>query len=521
MDSNYCDDEDYHPHFKKPRFIDLRSKEAEMFNNLIDCHRSEDVIRWDCYEDIGWVFELEDVVLDIENATADTVIVRVTSGSMPRVHIDPLRQELRQMVSSALASQEGILNFAITILQLVEAAVISVQEWKYGRQTEAGIGRKGWDANTVSGKAMFDNPHGLDLATIDDSAFHLLGKSVKQLCEDLEDDEFRILHVENVLRRDLVDRFRKRQKQMLDQLLGCTTRQLRECVPKSTIPSNSSLDDLARELCRPRATYHGTSRWNVSSIVRWGFVLPGQKAGNATVSIAYGSSFGQGIYTSPDPYYALAYSEWSEQQGSWRRTRPEWLPGLRLIICAVLMGRPLQVTREATRRTTEIADQTANSHVSPNLCEYVVFDSAQIIPCYVVHLDFGLAAAQDWLKWAPADNSTYTKRKQHPKLQTQDLFPGEVEALKQAKKAAASKWFPYGFGPATGTSFVIEEIGEVSDDEENYGDYQKQRHGAENEFKEWQTEDAPKSGSWFDEYQTSRTAKAKIKRARGDDDGSG
>lgn len=520
MDNSECDDEEHDRLPSNLRFVDHRSKEAEFFNNLLDANISSKVTRWDCYEHIGWVFELEDVVLDVENTAADTIKVQVTSGTMPRVFIDPLRQQLRQILSTALASQGGILEFAVTLLQLVETAVISVCEWKNKGKKRDGRESKGWNVTTVIGQqAIFDNPLGADLATIDDSAFHLLGKTVKELCEPFQDYRLRILHVENVLRSDLVSRFRRRQNQMLDQLMKCNRHQLRQCVPNNTIPSGSALDnrdDLARELCRPRATYHGTSRYNVSSIVRWGFVLPGRKAGDRAVEIAYGSSFGRGIYTSPDPHYALSYSRWSEEFSWFTKTRLEDMPGLRLIICAVLMGRPLQVTREATRRTTEIANETANSHVSPNLCEYIVFEGAQIIPCYVVHLDFGVEAAREWLQSTPEDPNEYEKKK-HPKLVKQDLFPGELAELKQAKKAAALKWFPYGYGPATGSSFVIEEIGAVSDDEENYGDYQGQRQEIGDEVRARDTE-TTRAGSWFDEYQNSRREEANIKRASGDDD---
>jgi hypothetical protein len=514
-----ADDEDCDSIFKRVGFVDKRSKEAEFFNLLLESHMSDKVIRWDCYEHIGWVFELEDVVLDVDNRSSDTVIVRVTSGSMPRVYIDPLRQELRRLVSAALAGRGGVLDFAVTLLQLVETAVIHVHEWKPRGKTEGHS--KGWDISKASVHDIFDNPLGLDLDTVDDSAFHLLGKTVKQLCESFENDEFRVLHVENVLRSDLLKGFRKKQGQMLKQLIQCPYKQLRECVAHETIPYGSSMDNrdnLARDLCRPRPTFHGTDRWDVSSIVRWGFVLPGQRAGNRTVGIAYGSSFGRGIYTSPDAEYALMYSEWPEECNTWGKIRPAYLPGIRLIICAVLMGRPLQVTREATRRTVEIADQKANSHVSPNKYEYVVFDPAQIIPCYVVHLDFGLEAAREWLKWAPANKDIYRKRKRRRKesLLKRDMLPGEVEALKQAKKAAASKWFPYGYGPATGTSFVIEEIGAISDDEENYGEYQGQRQEVCDELREWEMEKA-KAGSWFDEYQKSRREEKRIRTAGSDD----
>jgi hypothetical protein len=65
--------------------------------------------------------------------------------------------------------------------------------------------------------------------------------------------------------------------------------------------------------------------------------------------------------------------------------------------------------------------------------------------------------------------------------------------LRQEKKAAAAKYIPYGFGPAKRTAFVIEEIGETSDDEEVYGDYQGARIEAGNEVKK-----PPKGKGWLD-----------------------
>lgn len=91
-----------------------------------------------------------------------------------------------------------------------------------------------------------------------------------------------------------------------------------------------------------------------------------------------------------------------------------------------------------------------------------------------------------------------------------------MEALKQAKKAAVSKWFPYGFGPATGTLFVIEEIGAVLDDE-NYGEYQGQRQEVGDEVRVGEAGTA-KAGSWFDEYQSARRSETRTKKARQDDD---
>jgi hypothetical protein len=539
--SDFDEENIYNESFlRRPRFVDLRSTEAELFNQLLECHVPDQVVRWDCCGDTGWEFELEDLVINVKNTISSPVKVQVTSGSMPQVFIDPLRQELRRILSTALVSNDHILNFAVTLLQFLEEAVISIHEWKVWQnrvKTEKkNRGKKkienGWNVNEVKDiQVLFDNPLGADLDTVDESAFHLLGKSVKDICENFSNllilnkylqvlpYELRILHVEPVCRTDLIHRFLKRRNRMMDQLMGFSYRELRKSVPFDTVPRGSALDnkvDLARELCRPRVTFHGTSRHKVSSIVRWGFVIPGTKAGSQKIGVKYGSSFGRGIYSSPDASYALFYSNLSDE--GYKKTRAEELPGLRLIISAVLMGRALQVTRAATRGTTEIADEKANSHVSPNKCEYVVFDPAQIIPCYVVHLDFGVEAAREWLKQAPEDPSAYERKTRlHPKLVKQDLFPAETEALKQAKKAAASKWFPYGYGPAKGNSFVIEEIGEVSDDEEDYGEYQVQRQEVGDEVRMREKERA-QAGSWFDEYQKSRREEVKVKKELDDED---
>ncbi len=106
----------------------------------------------------------------------------------------------------------------------------------------------------------------------------------------------------------------------------------------------------------------------------------------------------------------------------------------------------------------------------------------------------------------PEDPNKWVKRwrKVRDKLEKPTyVAPADIEAQKEARKAAAAKWFPYGYGPASCTSFVIEEIGETSDDEETYGDYQGMRIEVEDEVSKW--EETVSSGtSWFDEYQKSR-----------------
>lgn len=177
------------------------------------------------------------------------------------------------------------------------------------------------------------------------------------------------------------------------------------------------------------------------------------------------------------------------------------------------------VTRDETWRTTDLLLGSTHSHVSACQKQYTVFDSAQILPCYVLHLDdhpdlrnaglmshYGTGISR--LSAAKLSALTWTENPEprdpkHPDF----VYPAEVERKKRALKAAATKWFPYGFGPATGANFVIEEVGEVSDDEEVYGEFQHQRIEQEHEIREQYT--AP-GASWLDQYQTVRKTKVDV-----------
>ena len=516
LDHFYSDEEDlHHPVWLDgPKgFIDFRSKEAETFNDILYSHIPDQVIRWDCTEDFGWIFELEDLVLDVENIGVDPIHVRVTTLTMPRAYVDPLRQRLRRIVSGPIETRHDMLGFATILLRLVEEAVIFIQAWEKAdlrKKQKTKMEPRGWDPlqiNQVSAiQNLYWNDRGADLDTVDTSGEALLGRSIKKICEQIPEG-FRILHVEYVLRQDLASRFLKRQGEMIEEVREMSYQRLRECVDPSLIPHRSSLDnkkDLAREICKTRVSFHGTKLHDVRSIVRWGFVKPGEKAGENTVGMAYGSSFGVGVYSSPEPEFSLMYSQ--KRNWGYGRIAPDQLPGIRLIVCAVLMGRALQVRRSGTRRTTEIADRTAHSHVSQNSYEWVVFNPAQIIPCYVIHLDLGVEWARVALRDTPENPNDWKKRKdprENPRIKNQDLWPAEAEEVKQAKRAVAAKWFPFGYGTAKGTSFVIEEIGEVDEDEEIYGEYQAERQEVDDEFKIWNGFNEH-GRSWFDEYQTVR-----------------
>lgn len=123
-----------------------------------------------------------------------------------------------------------------------------------------------------------------------------------------------------------------------------------------------------------------------------------------------------------------------------------------------------------------------------------------MIPCYVIHLDLGSEAAKQALKDVQANPEEFcnlAKTKKRPGAKS--TAPGDIQREKEARKAAALKWFPYGFGPATGTTFVIEEVGEISDDEEEYGDWQADKHGYSNAYVEKNTVWDDEGWEYYDE----------------------
>lgn len=198
--------------------------------------------------------------------------------------------------------------------------------------------------------------------------------------------------------------------------------------------------------------------------------------------------------------------------------QPGDVPGYKLIVCATIMGRAMRVSRKEAWRKSEILSNEAHSHISPDQMEYIVFQSAQIIPCYVVHIDYGAVAARKEFERIARNPVDYFQRQNKQRtvnkwVDNAPLCPGDQQRKSAALKAAATKWFPYGYGAAEGTSFVIEDMAEVSDDEETYGQFQLQRIEKDTEIREREERHMNVGESWFDEYQTVRKMKLDVKRA--------
>ena len=242
-------------------------------------------------------------------------------------------------------------------------------------------------------------------------------------------------------------------------------------------------DSLADYLVNPYLTFHGTRRDYVASIVRQGFLIPDAEY------VRCGSTYGRGIYSSPSPQYALSYTGYAASP-----TQPTDFAGLKLLVCATLMGVSSTMYRDDNWRNQTKPYPGSDSHVANEQCEYVVFDQAQILPCYVIHLDLGWQIAEHfehiptnpraWVEKSRWDDQT----RQKPNLQF--LAPGDKQQIKEALIAKATKYFSYGYGPVSEPKVIIEDVGEVDEDEEEYGEYQAERvEGLESGCDIWMWED--------------------------------
>ena len=92
----------------------------------------------------------------------------------------------------------------------------------------------------------------------------------------------------------------------------------------------------------------------------------------------------------------------------------------------------------------------AHCHAANYLLEYVVFDDAQIVPCYLKHLDLGCDAASYISKLAMNftdymnESREQGRKAQYAvrKLYDPSFGPGEEKRRKEALLAKAHKYVP-------------------------------------------------------------------------------
>ncbi|KAK0727814.1 hypothetical protein B0T26DRAFT_766482 [Lasiosphaeria miniovina] len=400
---------------------------------------------------------------------------------LSRKVIDPLRADIRDIFllsrhpnpdsnapTEAVKIKGG--DLALLILEALEK-IASVEENE--------VVQEGWVASEVSDwNTILENPVGLDPSTVVDTAPHFLRRTPKQIAGDLP-SWLRVVHIESIMRQDLARGFVNYQTRLREKLEGMDVSDLRGKLPPHRalarrVLSIISKEDLIDEMVKPRVTYYGTPLSSVSYILRFGFRMTGNIVdGKVIASPRSGFVFNRGIYSSDRAGYAMAYAT-----GQRQRTPVGDIPTMRLFVCATIMGRTLSGGNEAVDQSHPVHGPLVegyDSHFDGGY-EYVAHSERAMLPCYVVHLDVGPERAASMLQWIEENKqrASNDKPKVDPRLEgmtnEKNKTPGDVKREKEAKKAAAMNWFPYGFGSASGTNFIIEEIGEVSDDKEEHGE---------------------------------------------------
>lgn len=291
---------------------------------------------------------------------------------------------------------------------------------------------------------------------------------------------FDVQLVENVMRGDLANRFEAMQATYFNRYVKG---QLGHRDPRN----DSALAALADSVC----VFHGSRMATLDSIIGTGMRVPGKS------QVRCGSRFGRGIYVTPDPSLALNYAESG-------RTNEY---SVKLLVCAVLPGR----TRIITEREEDDfwgkpgVEEGYDSHTA---CAYgpgvegvqiVLFNPAQVLVCYVIHLMERRAAAPSAYQDLGSDKLSEVKRrfmaemcggdgddvkldqwgepilgrgakKNHNEGKSATDRAAVVKRKNQIMTDTARKNLPFGFGPA-GSNFVVEGIASCSDDDEDLETY--------------------------------------------------
>jgi hypothetical protein len=165
------------------------------------------------------------------------------------------------------------------------------------------------------------------------------------------------------------------------------------------------------------------------------------------------------------------------------------------------MGRRHDI-REYRRYNPEV-EEGYDSHVSSNKLEYVVFNGAQLLPLYVLHL--APATKQHALELAIESNNGLNGIRLLPEVMAKlrsamtEEEQQEVDLYaRQSMTEHARKYLPDGFGAASGNKFVVEDVAPLDDDEELWGACHEQDP-------EWDRTIRDMMGVFQGEYQGERT----------------
>eukprot|EP00005_Dracoamoeba_jomungandri_P003913 CAMPEP_0174259430 /NCGR_PEP_ID=MMETSP0439-20130205/8254_1 /TAXON_ID=0 /ORGANISM="Stereomyxa ramosa, Strain Chinc5" /LENGTH=198 /DNA_ID=CAMNT_0015343311 /DNA_START=270 /DNA_END=863 /DNA_ORIENTATION=- len=120
-------------------------------------------------------------------------------------------------------------------------------------------------------------------------------------------------------------------------------------------------------IAQPQLAYHGTAESNIESILERGLLVPETGEGKDVSHATDTGYWGKGIYLSPNSQMSVGYCR----------------GGKKLLIVSVLMG----VSYQCQNLIHGAQKQPGfDSHKAPGGNEWVIFDPAQVLPCYVVKI---------------------------------------------------------------------------------------------------------------------------------------
>ena len=201
---------------------------------LIEEHRPPELRHWRRGADSGqaseaWVFEFDsmDLHLDVRccpsarGFTIQTGRLLQKGPIFPRKKFKLLEAELR--LSFMEASRQRPLESAVLVLQALESVAGLEHESarRQGRTVETRAAppeARAWDAREISSfRTILENPRGLDSATIADTASEMLGVGPREIHAAIP-PQWRVVHIESVLRPDLAARFGRYQQWLRQDL---------------------------------------------------------------------------------------------------------------------------------------------------------------------------------------------------------------------------------------------------------------------------------------------------------------
>ncbi|KAA6412733.1 MAG: hypothetical protein FRX48_03725 [Lasallia pustulata] len=197
------------------RFIDfvlLRKMETKL---LFRTHLPSEVEEWDGLLQDGFIsFKYPELIFEsaLEH-TAGALHSRRSSTELSRKIVDALRASVREMARDArdfhlnARTLFGIRDLAMLVLHFVDETTSCIRAWRSSQLKAKDISQRGWEAKEAKHwKEGTENEYGINLDSVEDTASDILGKTPKEVCEDILPN-YGVIHCETIMRTDMLRHF--------------------------------------------------------------------------------------------------------------------------------------------------------------------------------------------------------------------------------------------------------------------------------------------------------------------------